>query len=157
MCVKYNPKQIGNAFLVKAWNEKKELGSLDLQRLVYLAYGFSLAFGRGRMCDESPHAEEYGPVFPTMNKCLSKLGSGPVFRLIRHFGFVVEIPPGDVDVHNLIDAIWKNYEGFDSAELMAVTNSEKTPCAVIWDDGNGQGEIIPDILISDHLKEFIAA
>lgn len=151
-CLQYSPQQIANAFLDRAWNDKMSLDFLPIQRLVYIACGFSLGFERGQMCIELPKAMEYGPMFSSLSKCFRVYGSGPILHYARRFFFVVHIPYSDADTHKLLDSVWVAHRNCNGTQLMAITNMEGTPWFETWDDGKGSGKKISKEL----MKEFFS-
>ena len=63
----YSAKAIANAFLQRAFNEKKAIGQLKLQKLVYIAHGYYLALTGGNpLVNEPFEAWDYGPVNRTL-------------------------------------------------------------------------------------------
>ena len=51
----------------------------ELQKLMYCCYGVSLAMLNFRLCDESPEAWQYGPVFPRTLRELKANGIDGLF------------------------------------------------------------------------------
>ena len=53
------------AYIIKQCRDQGiEVNATKLQKLMYCCYGVALAMLNFRICDESPEAWQYGPVFP---------------------------------------------------------------------------------------------
>lgn len=112
----YSPKAVANAFLQRAFNDKKPIGHLKLQKLVYLAHGYFLAFTSGvPLVNELFEAWDYGPVSRTLYYEFRDAGKGQINRLATQIDWdsegevPVPAPTDDEDVTKVIDFIYKTY------------------------------------------------
>ena len=112
----YLPKAIANAFLQRAFNDKKLVGHLKLQKLVYLAHGYYLAVTNGTpLIDEPFEAWDYGPVCRNLYDEFRDNGRSPINRLATDLDWDTEqdlpvpVPADDPAARKVIDFVYKTY------------------------------------------------
>jgi len=112
----YPPKAIANAFLQRAFNDKKICGHLKLQKLVYLAHGYYLALTNGvPLVNEPFEAWDYGPVCRNLYIEFRDHGKAPIDRLATEFDWDAEqelpvaVPTDDTAVDKVIDFVYRTY------------------------------------------------
>lgn len=112
----YPPKAIANAFLQRAFNDKKVVGQLKLQKLVYLAHGYYLALTNGTpLVDEAFEAWDYGPVCRTLYYEFRDAGRDPLRRLATDLDWEadgeapVPAPTDDSNVNRVINFVYSTY------------------------------------------------
>lgn len=70
------------AYLIKRCRELGiEVNATKLQKLMYCCYGVLLAVLNYRLCDESPEAWQYGPVFPRTLRALKNSSADAIVDL----------------------------------------------------------------------------
>jgi uncharacterized phage-associated protein len=151
----YSAITVANAFLTLARRENKTLTNMKLQKLVYIAQGFSLAM-LGRPLFRNPiHAFQYGPVIPFLYEELKRYGNGSIANLIP-------IPDGedaiDVDDPTCIEAtiirgVWERYGTLSAVQLSNITHQPETPWSKVWNKKNY--EVIPNGLIQNHYLNLL--
>jgi uncharacterized phage-associated protein len=116
MSAPYSPKAIANAFLQRAFNAKKLIGHLKLQKLVYIAHGYYLAFTNGvPLVNEPFEAWDYGPVSRSLYDEFRSVGRDQITRLAMEIDWDNEgdiptpAPVGDTTVEQVIDFVFKAY------------------------------------------------
>lgn len=112
----YSPKAIANAFLQRAFNDKKQVGHLKLQKLVYLAHGYYLALTDGvPLVNEAFEAWDYGPVCRNLYSEFRDNGKAPINRLATDLDWDTEewlpvgAPTDDATADKVIDFVYKTY------------------------------------------------
>lgn len=151
----YSAIAVANAFLTLAQRENKSLTNMKLQKLVYIAQGFSLAM-LGKPLFRNPiHAFQYGPVIPFLYEELKRYGSGPILHLIA----TSEEDHGiDVDDPSCVEAaiirgVWQRYGALSAVQLSNITHQPETPWSKVWNKKNY--EVIPTGLIKNHYLELL--
>lgn len=74
----YSVLRIAQRFLEIAKSSGKTIDPLKLQKLVYLAHGWNLAFTGQPLVEESFQAWKYGPVSPKLYDKYKKYGGNPI-------------------------------------------------------------------------------
>ena len=158
-------KAVANYFLEKAEQEGKPITPLQIQKLVYIAYGWYLAIADEQLIDdEYIEAWDYGPVFPSLYLEFRHFGRDQIkgrakdFELSEDREVIGEFEPSvedDLDnaefVKTFLDRIWEIYGDYSGGQLVTLTHAEGTP----WDQARKAEEgkknpQIPDHLIKQH-------
>ena len=91
---------IANEFLELAAREGVSLSQMKLQKLVYFAYGWSLALRGDPLVNEQVECWDYGPVFPSLYRRTKRYGADPILgRIVAIDGIEPRLPvdaPSDV-------------------------------------------------------------
>lgn len=147
----YSAKVIANYFLEMGKMDGVPIDPLKLQKLIYLAHGWSLFFLQRRLISEPFQAWRYGPVVPTLYKEFQRFGGSPVNEPAQ--GDTPQPSYGlDEDTRSLLDAVWTRYKSLSPIQLSALTHepgyawdlARRTGSLAPWG-----GPIIPDELIQD--------
>jgi uncharacterized phage-associated protein len=146
----YSAAAVANKFLELAKPENKGLTNMHLQKLVYIAHGYSLALLGEPLIYNNVHAFEWGPVIPKLYKALSKYGDKVVVEPLKT---AEPPPPNDSPEMKVIERVWKNYKGLSGIELSAITHKEDTPWSEIWK--TDRFGVIPNELIASHYATLI--
>lgn len=137
---------IANEFLRRAYDERRELTHMQLQKLVYLAHGWTLAVTGKDLIEEEIEAWEYGPVIRRLYDALRRYGSQAVTQLIR-WGDDLPYPSGNYgeakaelsnDEQALVDKVWETYRGYKAFQLSALTHADRTPWTNIYKPGQNK-------------------
>ena len=143
----YSAESVANAFLDLARRNSKVLTNMQLQKLVYIAHGYSLAKLRQPLFYNNIHAFEWGPVIPNIYKPLSKYGAGEVKDYL-----LTQEPPvaEDGQEMEIIKEVWEEYGQFSGLELSALTHRKGSPWSETWRT-NPFG-VISDELIAEYYR-----
>lgn len=76
--VPYSSKAVANFFLSLANSKGEDLDQLKLQKLIYFAHGWHLAFRDQPLIPDRIEAWQYGPVVPSLYYELLDWGSAPI-------------------------------------------------------------------------------
>lgn len=168
----YTAKAIANYFIDKAKEAGNPVAHLKLQKLVYLAHGWYLAFqdeGAPPLVTEYPEAWKYGPVFPSLYHELKINGSDPITTPAMEWdteGYYREgvmfitspttptVDTEDAYVISLLDQIWNHYGTWTGPQLSNYTHRPSSP----WDQVSKErhNENIPDKIIQKYFKDLKA-
>ena len=94
------------------------ISNLKLQKLVYYAQGFNLAFNGKALFKEDIFAWQHGPVVPSLYRKYSCYGNG-----------AIPVPQIDFSLYSkavkeLLDEIWKVFGQFSAWKLRNMTHEE---------------------------------
>jgi uncharacterized phage-associated protein len=144
----YSAEPVANAFLDLARRDGKFLTNMQLQKLVYIAHGYSLAKLRQPLFYNNIHAFEWGPVIPNLYKTLQKYRAGEVKDYI-----LTNEPPISEDSQEMeiIREVWQDYGELSGFELSALTHRPGTPWSETW--RTNQFGVIPDELIAEYYRQ----
>jgi uncharacterized phage-associated protein len=150
----YSSLAIANAFLEldeQSTVKVPAMTNMKIQKLVYIAHGFTLA-----MCDGLPlisshvHAFQWGPVMPVLYDRLKKYGKNPVPKVLPLLPEIATIDlndPSSVETA-IIHGVWDKYGKLRADELSNITHQPDTPWDITW-KATPFG-VIPNDLIQSH-------
>ncbi len=159
----YSSLALANEFINRASRERSDLTHMQIQKLVYLAHGWSLAALSTPLVQEQFQAWEYGPVIPNLYMALRKYGQNPVTSLLK-WG---DDTPFDFDdgvkaIENLsepeaaiVDSVWEIYGKYPAFQLSALTHEPGTPWAHAFE--RGRNRPIPNDVIRAHFQGLLNA
>jgi len=104
--------------------------ALRLQRLVYIAHGYSLAILSSRLVSDRLLALDVGPIFPALRDATAHFDASPIAVPIacRDRG------PFAHDQGVLIDRVWLKYGQIESTALHALAYDPESPWAMTTPD-----------------------
>lgn len=132
---------VANQFLELAKAEGKTLDNMQLQKLVFLAQGYSLGITGNALFKDEIRAWRWGPVIPRLYNRLKKYGAGYVTELIP-----LEPQMGTVGTQEmrLIAAVWKAFKSYSGIALSQLTHQKGTP----WKETPEQGVITEPLMMA---------
>ncbi|WP_310030754.1 Panacea domain-containing protein [Caulobacter rhizosphaerae] len=131
---------------------------MKLQKLVYYAYGWWLAYQPEPLLTEGPELWKHGPVFSSLYRTLASSRSAGIIEPQKAVPFSLPptVPEADDQAIGLIDWIWGKYGQFGSFKLSDMTHAKGTPWQIEAEKNNYRVPMhhkIPDGLISDCFKK----
>jgi uncharacterized phage-associated protein len=141
-------ESVANAFLELARRSGKSLTNMQLQKLVYIAHGYSLAKLRQPLFHNNIHAFEWGPVIPNLYKTLRQYGAGEVKDYILTNESPISEDSAEMEI---IREVWQDYGEFSGLELSALTHRTGTPWSETW--RTNQFGVISDELIAEYYRQ----
>jgi uncharacterized phage-associated protein len=162
--VAYAAAAIANAFLTRSFRDRIPIDPMKMQKLCYLAQGYSLVEREESLFDEKFEAWKFGPVLPSLYHLLKTYRWRSVDQFLRDYDYetrrYVEAPvPTDSVVNEIIDFVWKNYGSMDAIDLSDWTHENSGP----WDQViKSQRQfirnlIIPDDMIAEYFNRMMHA
>lgn len=137
---------IANKFIELAKKEGKLLTNMQLQKLVIIAHGYTLALRGHPLYHEKTYAWQWGPVVKELYQSLQKYGRDFVTEPISTNDKLSD----DGEEMEIVRAIWKFYGHFTGSQLSALTHRPDTPWSITWElEPFG---VISDSLILEHYK-----
>lgn len=136
---------------MKKYGVHGNITPLKLLKLVYISYGWYLAFKDGQqLVSEKPQAWANGPVFPELYHEIKEFGKSAIKTPITTSRISKEISEED---SMFLDRIWEIYGNKDGIYLSAITHTPDTPWSEIYP--RGYNLEIPDELIKKHYESKI--
>lgn len=159
--------EIANEFIRLAQQEGVAFTQMQLQKLVYIAHGWSLAIRNLPLTFDAPEAWDYGPVFRELRNALRSYGKGKINALIRNCDFTPGVfseepeapamPELSNDEKAVIERVYRGYGKYHAYQLSALTHQPDTPWSDIYKDGVGRSHEIPADLIRKHFIELASS
>lgn len=153
------PQAVANFFLEAATDDNRVLTPLQLLKLVYIAYGWTLAILDQKLFDERIEAWAYGPVVPSIYHEFKDFGSGPISSPSVEtsvFGRVKYpiIPDEEKELLEVLGKVWQVYKNLSGNQLVDLTHKPGTP----WDKVPNKDQrhaCLDDEHIKQHYQELI--
>ena len=144
MADKYSPLAIANSFLEIAKRHGKGISPMKLQKLVYFAHAWNLAYYDEGLIDESIYAWRFGPVIESIYTKFKHYGwkdieyPGMVTNPAWNPFFEQDIPqflmprldpsnPDEADKLSMLNYMWELYGHMSAEELSDLTHEAHTP------------------------------
>ena len=156
----YTVQHVANFFLEKGDAEGRELTSLKLLKLVYIAYGWVLALTGKRLFEDEIQAWQHGPVVPALYHEFKHFRKDPIFERaacfdLDSFDFTIpSIPETDRDVVLILKRVWDAYKEFSAWSLRNKTHEIGSPWHQVYNDSERE-TVIPDNIIASYFRERI--
>jgi uncharacterized phage-associated protein len=153
--------EVANWFIDKAGPDP--INSIRLQKLIYLAQGWSLAVRNYRLIFEPIEAWDYGPVVPTLHEQLKAYGSGPITKLLPDADRLIQrrrsapaefAPLSDEGAKKLLERVWSVYGGFSDVELTAAVTTPDGPWATARAESQNPNR--PPVISPYSMRDFFA-
>lgn len=122
---------VANAFIRLADSQGKRLTNMQLQKLVFLAHGYTLAMLDQPLYFHNTHAWQWGPVIPKLYKDLQKYGSGCVESGLQLCPNESQIDENSEE-YEIIKGVWNAYGNYTGGQLSALTHRAETPWSKTW-------------------------
>lgn len=140
---------IANEFIALAKSEGKALTNMQLQKLVFIAQGYTLAIFEHPIYFHNTHAWQWGPVIPKLYKSLQKYGRNFVTESLDSDDKL----DSDSEEMEIVNAVWEGYGHLSGAQLSNLTHKSNTPWSITWE--NDPFGVIPESLITEHYKGIL--
>ncbi len=128
---------VANTFLRFAKDEGVPLTNMQLQKLVFLGQGYSLALLDRAAYWNNTHAWQWGPVVPRLYKDLQQYASGQVSDFIP----VATDEAIEPALEEVLNAVWTAYKKLSGSQLSEITHRPGTPWSKTW--ANSKFGVIP--------------
>jgi uncharacterized phage-associated protein len=161
----YDVRAIANWFLDRAETDGKTLTAMKLQKLIYVAHGWSLAYDEP-LVHEAVEAWKWGPVFRSLYREFREFGSEPITRHATAFDGA-SLEEKDISINDydgsaataaFLESVWRVYGHYSASELMEITHREGTPWHTMFVEMGNQIKpftVIPNELIKAHYKQLL--
>jgi uncharacterized phage-associated protein len=146
----YDARSVANAILEMAAADGKRLTNMQMQKLVYISHGYTLAMQKEPLLYQGVYAWQYGPVIPDLYEALKQYGAGYVEEPIPELFEGVNPNSPEMDI---IRSVWKAYGKFSGPKLSEITHRGQTPWSVVWKE-RPYG-LIHNELIAQHYEQLL--
>lgn len=139
-----NALSIANSILQMADREGRSIKPLALMKLVYIAYGYALAYLLRDVIDprfDRVEAWKYGPVIPSVYHTFKHFQNSPITEkavVIKEDGPLPEYVTPFVTDEKLLEAItkaWNDYKDFPDSKLVELCHLPDSPWAQVYKEG----------------------
>ena len=144
----YKPQDIANWFINRGIEDANPLSQAEVQKLVYFAHAWYLAFKENPLIDESFEAWAYGPVIPGLYQELKHYGRQAISRSVDP----VDLDP---DTEAILEEGWSKYGHLGASKLIGLTHKIGDPWDSVY-EGGVMGIEIPDDLIKKCYRERLS-
>ncbi len=143
----YDARSVANELLKIAKSAGRKLTNTQVQKLVYIAHGYSLAILNRSLIRQRVEARRYGPVIPDLYHALRQYGAGVVTEPIA---LISREQFSETD-RVLLSSVESAYSQFSGPQLSTLTHREGTPWREVYQPGASfNNNYIPDDLIKRH-------
>ena len=144
----YEVQTIANNFLDLAKRDNELLDPMKIQKLIYLAHGWNLAFKGEPLINQAVQAWPYGPVIAELYHDFKKFRGNPITEKapVRDCG-----EETDLNANALLESVWSKYRPFSGIQLSVVTHEPGNA----WDrtmKTSGPYSVIPNSLIKEEFS-----
>ncbi|MCH8617278.1 DUF4065 domain-containing protein [Sphingomonas sp. SM33] len=156
--------EIANEFIRMAQANRHALNQMQLQKLVYIAHGWCLAYTDNPLTGDRPEAWSFGPVYRRLAIALARYGRAPVTSAIcvgdLHRAWPVQgsvqVAKADLDgsESDTIAMVYRDYSCLDAAQLATITQRPGTPWHKTFAAGAGERRDIPHSLVRDQFVKI---
>ena len=142
MC--YSASTIARYFIEKSNGSKTPM---QLNKMTYIAHGWSLAIYNEPLIVEDIEAWRYGPVVPILYYEFKKYGGANVpYIPVEETKHIKERDMA------LLDKVMDVYGGYEGVQLSSMTHQKGSPWYRIWHD-RGKSRTIPNKIIKEYYVE----
>ncbi|MEA5403896.1 type II toxin-antitoxin system antitoxin SocA domain-containing protein [Arcicella sp. DC2W] len=148
--MKYDSITAAKYMVALAREQNKLLNATQLQKLLFIAYGFALAKSDSNesLLNESPRVWPFGPVFPKVHSQFKYFDSNIDKDSL---GAIAQ----DVEVTTLFNKIINSYSRYSASQLSDWSHSKGSPWEITTrDNGYVWDTTISDEVIMNYFKKF---
>ena len=135
----YSPLEIANTVITRHAASCGGIEHMKLQKILFYAYGWWLAYKGTPNMKNKPEVWKYGPVFSGVYYALNRYEDQPITTPEPLSAFdttAPQVPANDTQTLQLIDWVWKRYGHFDSFTLSEMTHKPGTPWQIMAEKYN---------------------
>ena len=143
---KYTSAHVANYILKTFFKENIEITPIKLQKLLYICYGWNLAFSNKKLFDEPIQAWKWGPVVPSIYYYYRKMKEVPNNYYVGVFDeekfdyssleMVPIIPEDDEETTDVLKLVLSNYKNKSAFDLVSITHEKESPWDKVYNKDN---------------------
>jgi uncharacterized phage-associated protein len=154
---------LANFFIEKAKEDKIEISNMQLQKLMFIGYGWVLSLTNKDLTEtEGFEAWQHGPVLTSIYHEMKHNGNNPITSYATEYDVTdnkVFIPKIRTDqTKQILGKVWDTYKNFNAASLRNLTHETDTPWKKVYKDGSKGIKISPetvDAYYSDYITKLL--
>jgi len=145
---------VANELITRGQRDDVSIDPMKLQKLLYLAHGWHLAFLDSPLIGQEIEAWKYGPVIPPVYREFKEFKGGAITRFAPVSAD--DIPPSD-DQKGLIEAVWNRYREKSGIFLSMLTHEPGSAWEITRRESPWFSPVIPNELIREEFARKRAA
>lgn len=135
--------RIAGWFIQKGIDENRPIDHLKLQKLVYYAHAWWMAFDKGELIQEKIEAWQYGPVIRELWEEYKYCGEQSIQKTSIEYEVLGHT--FSEDLKEFLSAVWNVYGQYTGWQLVCITHKDGEPWKVVHDKHEGDLVLIPII------------
>lgn len=151
--------QAANVIINCALKDERALTHMQIQKLVYIAHGWSLRRSDKRLTLDDPEAWKHGPIYRLLWDRLNYAGQYPIGRTIPKSYLLPHTGARKNELEDReyaqLESVYIDYGSITGPQLSLLTHDGNTPWRQIYRNGKGKNEPIPDYMIKEHFGELV--
>lgn len=147
----HRPEAVANRFLDLAGD--KGLTQLQIQKLTYIAHGWTLTLTDQPLIRELPQAWDRGPVYKSLWSKLAYAGSHAINKPLEGNGLIITAKI-TADEESIIKQVWDVYGSLSGFRLSHLTHKADSAWHQTYYTENGRNKQISDRLTKEHYKKL---
>ena len=153
----HDPVNIAS-FLFTLIDNNKSLTLIHLNKLPYIAHGFSLALTDRPLSNEEPEAWPYGPVFKSIFNKFKPLGDVIKKEIIENDPVLGENHKSFSELEiKIIKKVFTNYKEKCGWTLSDLTHQKGSPWYQVWHKNKQKsGHVISNKIIKEYYKNLLS-
>lgn len=152
----YSAVDVAVAILKTAQEKGFTLTQMQVQKLVYVAHGLSLAQRDLPLIKEHINAWQYGPVIPEIYARFKAYASSEIrVEELPEFKSNQDL---DLETQRILNDVVDNFARLSGGQLSELSHRSGSPWHNVWFDRKGQvirGAVIPNELIKPHYQHIL--
>lgn len=156
----YPAAAIANAFLSRAFRDRRHVDPMKIQKLCYLAYGYALVDLDTPIINEEFEAWQFGPVLPSLYHECKAYRWNAITEYLKDYNHQTEsfepVPyPKEDEINEIIDFVWSNFGEEEATALSDWTHVKGGPWDKVTEGGTTliRNKNIPDKLIKEYFEK----
>jgi len=140
MGIPYSSKAVANQFIALAKQDaRSDMSPMKLQKLVYYAHAWFIAFTDNALIKEDIQAWKFGPVIPDVYHEFKAHGNANITSFATELNFEQSklelitpvVDDDDDDANAIINEVWRTYKDLTPIQLSNATHAKGSPWEVV--------------------------
>ncbi len=162
--MRYSAASVANAFLSKAFAARSTVSPMKIQKLIYIAHGYSLVEHDEPLLDEVFEAWKFGPVLNSLYHACKKYGQRGITDYLKDedwlTGEKTAAPlPSSPYANDIVDFVWDTYSSDTAISLSDWTHERGGPWDKVTNGGRNilRHQDVPNSFIKEYFRKNMYA